>query len=91
MAISANVLGVDTVVIMEHTRCGLEGAQNDELQAKTGADLDFLTIDDHAVALKEDIAALMAAPYLNGITTVAGFVYDVDTGHVQQTQLERRS
>jgi carbonic anhydrase len=76
------VLGVETVVVMQHTRCGLAGVTEDELGRLTGADVRFLPIDDHATALKEDVATLASTPYLNRISTIAGFVYDVDTGRI---------
>ena len=46
----------------------------------TGADLGFLAFDDHAAALREDIDRLTATPYLAPLRAVAGFVYDVETG-----------
>src|SRR4051812_36397629 len=54
LALSAHVLGVDTVVVMQHTKCGLAGVTDDELRKLTGADLGFFPIDDHAAALRED-------------------------------------
>lgn len=82
LALSTHVLGVDTVVLMQHTKCGLVGVTDDELRAATGADLGFLPIDDHAADLREDISALVATPYLGVVKTFAGFVFDVETGQV---------
>lgn len=82
LALSSHVLGVDTVVVMQHTRCGLAGVTDHELQAITGSDLGFLPIDDHAAALREDIALLAGQPYLAPIHTVGGFVFDVETGRL---------
>src|SRR5271169_4667104 len=48
LALSSHVLGVDTVVVMQHTKCGLAGVTDQELQRRTGADFDFFPIDDHA-------------------------------------------
>lgn len=83
LALSSSVLGVDTVVIMQHTRCGLEGATDAELRARTGADLDFLPIADHEAALRADIERLSGTPYLSAVQRIAGFVYDVDSGRVE--------
>src|SRR5579863_3387771 len=82
LALSTHVLGVDTVVVMQHTQCGLAGVTDAELRELTGADLGFFPIDDHAAALREDIAALAATPYLAPVSTVAGFIYDVETGEI---------
>ncbi len=83
LALSSGVLGVDTVVVMQHTQCGLQGASDAELRARTGADLDFLPIADHEAALRADIERLSGTPYLSAVRTIAGFVYDVDSGRVE--------
>jgi len=82
LALSSQVLGVTAVAVMQHTKCGLAGVTDDELRRLTGADLGFFTIDDHAAALREDIDILTSTPYLEPITTIAGFVYDVETGEI---------
>jgi carbonic anhydrase len=80
LALSCHVLGVDTVVVMQHTKCGLAGVTDSELRELTGADLGFFPIDDHAAALREDLAILESTPYLAPLKVVAGFVYDVEHG-----------
>src|ERR1700742_2496921 len=44
LALSTHVLGVDTVAVMQHTKCGLAGVTDEELQRLTGADLGFFPI-----------------------------------------------
>ena len=80
LALSSQVLGVDTVVVMQHTKCGLAGVTDEELRSLTGADFGFFPIDDHAAALREDIALLAGTPYLSPLKTIAGFIYDVESG-----------
>ncbi|MGP0030900.1 MAG: beta-class carbonic anhydrase [Acidimicrobiales bacterium] len=82
LALSGHVLGVDTVIVMQHTNCGLAGVTDEELQGLTGADLGFFPIDDHAAALREDIALLTTTSYLTPLTTIAGFVYHVESGQI---------
>jgi carbonic anhydrase len=82
LALSSQVLGVDTVVVMQHTKCGLAGVTDEELRRLTGADLGFFPIDDHAAALREDIEILAATPFLEPIHVIVGFVYDVETGEL---------
>lgn len=82
LALSSHVLGVDTVVVMQHTKCGLAGVSDEELRARTGADLGFYPIDDHSAALHEDVETLTATPFLIPIHQIAGLVYDVDSGRV---------
>jgi carbonic anhydrase len=75
-------LGVDTVVVMQHTKCGLAGVTDEELRALTGADLGFFPIDDHPAALREDIELLTTTSYLAPLKAIAGFVYDVESGEI---------
>jgi carbonic anhydrase len=82
LALSCHVLGVDTAVVMQHTKCGLAGVSDEELRRRTGADLGFYPIDDHAEALREDIEILASTPYLEPLKVVAGFVYDVEQGNL---------
>jgi carbonic anhydrase len=84
LALSTHVLGVDTVVLMQHTTCGLTDTSDHELRTRTGADLDFLVIDDHASTLRTDVDRLAGIPYLAPITSMAGLLYDLDTGLVDQ-------
>jgi carbonic anhydrase len=85
------VLGVDTVVVMQHTKCGLVGVTDDQLNELTGADLGFLPIDDHAAALREDLELLASTPYLGPMKVIAGFVYDVETGEIDDVVRWERS
>lgn len=82
LALSSHVLGVNTVIVMQHTKCGLAGVTDEQLRRETGADLGFFPIDDHAAALREDIALLADTPYLAPVKVIAGFVYDVESGHL---------
>jgi carbonic anhydrase len=82
LALSVQVLGVSTVVVMQHTKCGLAGMSDAELRHLTGADLGFFPIDDHAAALREDISLLVDKPYLAPLNAIAGFIYDVESGEV---------
>lgn len=91
LALSVNELGVDTVVVMQHTQCGLAGKSDDDLRARTGAELDFLAIEDHKLALREDIEMLAAQPFLGPVDTIGGLVYDVETGLVDDIVRWRRS
>src|SRR5256885_14259148 len=82
LALSSHVLGVDTVVVMQHTKCGLAGVTDAELRNLTGADLGFFPIDDHAAALREDIELLSSTAYLKPLNVIAGLVYDVESGEL---------
>jgi carbonic anhydrase len=92
LALATHVLGVESVIVMQHTKCGLLGVTEEELREQTAADLSFLPIDDHTTVLEHDIDGLMAQPYLSLINEVDGCVYDLDTGEVEElVRRERRS
>jgi carbonic anhydrase len=82
LALSSGVLGVDTVVVMQHTKCGLLGVTDAQLREITGADLGFLPIDDLAVALRDDVELLARTPYLSRLRLIAGLIYDVESGRL---------
>src|ERR1700689_2249905 len=82
LALSSGVLGVETAVVMQHTKCGLVGVSDAQLREMTGADLGFLPIDDHAAALREDVDLLARTSYLSGLQQIAGLVYDVESGQL---------
>ena len=82
LALATHVLGVDTAVVVQHTKCGLAGVSDAELRARTGADLAFFPIDDHRGALGEDIELLIHKPYLAPLKVIAGLVYDVESGEM---------
>lgn len=84
LALSSHVLGVDTVVVMQHTGCGLSGVTDDALQELTGAQVRFLPIDDHSAAVREDVDLLAHTDYLRPVTTIAGFVYGVESGKLSE-------
>src|SRR6187431_2433481 len=67
LALGVHVLGVDTAVVMQHTKCGLAGVTDEELRELTGAELGFLAIGDHAAALRDDIDLLASKPYLEPV------------------------
>ena len=90
LALSVHVLGVRIVVVMQHTKCGLAGVSDQELRQRTGADLGFLPIDDHEAALREDVEALFETPYLGLVSTVAGLIFDVETGEIRSVVTRER-
>ncbi|MCA1823177.1 MAG: beta-class carbonic anhydrase [Mycobacteriales bacterium] len=91
LAVATHLLGVETVVVMQHTNCGVAGVSDAELRERTGADLDFRPIDDHATALRADVDALAQAPFLSSVTAIAGLLYDVTTGLVSDVVDWRRT
>jgi carbonic anhydrase len=90
LAISSHVLEVETVVVLQHTKCGLTGVSQDELEEVTGASLSFLTIPDHAATLRADVALLAGTPFLSPITAILGAVFNVDSGVIEEVVCWKR-
>lgn len=90
LALSAHALGVDSVVVMEHTECGLSGVTDDQLRRSIGADIDFHSIDDHRSALRADVETLVSTPWLAPLRLVAGLLYDTASGRVEEVVREER-
>tara|TARA_B100001123_G_C15181681_1_gene975604 strand:+ start:337 stop:813 length:477 start_codon:yes stop_codon:yes gene_type:complete len=84
LALSSHALGTTSVVVMQHTRCGLAGVSNTELEEVTGAGIEFFVIDDHVEALRSDLQRIRDTPYLGVFDEVVGFVLDIDTGAVAE-------
>jgi carbonic anhydrase len=86
LTLSQRALGTREIVLVHHTDCGLQGVVDDEfaaeLEAATGAAPEWRAggfSDPHAdVAVS--IERLQSTPFLLHRDSIAGFVYDVDTG-----------
>jgi carbonic anhydrase len=89
LALSTHLMEVDTVLLVEHTGCGLFGVTDGELRRRTGAPLDFLPIDDHQATLRQDVERLANTNYLD-LQTVAGLLFDVATQRVEVVEERRR-
>jgi carbonic anhydrase len=87
LIVAVNLLGVERVCIVHHTRCRLCGTSNEELRSQIsdirGADAtswDFAPFDSHQAALEHDVGIIRACALLPADLHVGGFLYDVDTG-----------
>jgi carbonic anhydrase len=90
LALACHALGADTLAVMHHTDCRVAGVTDQELRARTGADLAFLPIGDHAGALQADIDTLSSRLFLAPLTLIIGLLYDVETGGVDELVRWRR-
>jgi carbonic anhydrase len=84
LALSTHALGAETVVLMQHTGCGVADTTEHALRRLTGAALDFRVIDDHERTLLDDLDLVTTASYLRPILQAAAFLYDVESGRVRE-------
>jgi len=89
LVLAAYLLGVQRVMVVAHTGCRMSGHEEDIHTAVRDAggpdtrSISFLTSTDQESALRADVQPVRSWPYL-GDVTVGGFLYDLDTGRLQQ-------
>ncbi|MFI7615144.1 beta-class carbonic anhydrase [Nonomuraea terrae] len=89
LVLAVYVLGVERVLLMPHTDCGMAKVSDADvhgLAAARGVDtrsLDFHTILDQDEALRHDLTRIRTTPFLPQGMPVAGAIYDVSTGRLQ--------
>jgi len=87
LIISQTLLGTDEIVVIGHTRCGLQGADEAAIHAQlagsSGVDLDmgFGSFDDVETSVRASVERLRAHPWVR-TTRVHGLVFDVATGRL---------
>jgi carbonic anhydrase len=87
LVVAANLLEVERILIVEHTRCAMASATEHELKVRlsdaAGVDASWLTVDvitDQAATIAADVAKVRAHPLIRSSVEIGGFLYDVDTG-----------
>ena len=92
LAISQRKLGTREIVLVHHTDCGMQKITDDgfraELQAETGMAPAFAieSFSDPAENVRQSIARIRNSPFIPHRDLVRGFVYDVDTGRLEEVE-----
>ena len=91
LVISVHMLNVSRIMIAPHTRCAVasnsEAALRERLDNATGLDTSWLTLpvtDGQDAALAADVQRVRAHPLIPDTVKVGGFLYDVDSGLLEQ-------
>jgi carbonic anhydrase len=91
LVLGVHLLGVERILIIPHTRCAMNLHTELELREKVGesAGVDatwqaFGVIDDPIRALEDDVQRVRTHPLIPETVLVGGFMYDVDTGLLDQ-------
>ncbi|MGH3386647.1 MAG: beta-class carbonic anhydrase [Nocardioidaceae bacterium] len=91
LVLGVNLLGVERVLVVPHTRCAMAMASEAELREQvgraSGQDASWATfgaIEDQVAALRDDVARVRAHPLIPESVAIGGFLYDVDTGRLEQ-------
>lgn len=91
LVLGVHLLGVRRILVIPHTRCAMALNTERELQDRVGASAgqdaswhEFHVIEDQLRSLTDDVRRVRAHPLIPGTVGVGGFMYDVDTGLIQQ-------
>lgn len=91
LVLGVNLLGVERVLVVQHTRCamasGSEAQLRERVSSASGADASWMTfsvITDQRRDITDEVAKVRAHPLLADRVAVGGFLYDVDTGLLEQ-------
>ncbi|KNX36440.1 beta-class carbonic anhydrase [Luteipulveratus halotolerans] len=93
LVLATHLLGVERVLVVPHTRCAMASKSQQELRQVIGESAgqdaswqSFHVIEDQLDALAQDVAKVRSHPLISDRIKVAGFLYDVDTGLLNQHQ-----
>jgi carbonic anhydrase len=87
LIVSQEKLGTDEVLVIGHTQCGLEGADEDEMRdsltARTGRRLDvtFGAFDSVEASVRAQVEILRGHPWVRRVP-IHGLVFEVETGRL---------
>jgi carbonic anhydrase len=91
LVLGVHVLGVERILVVPHTRCAMASFTENELREKvsesSGQDASwqsFGVIGDQLECLREDVRKVRSHPLVPDTIAVGGFLYDVDTGLIEQ-------
>ncbi len=90
LTISQQKLGTREIVVIHHTKCGMENMDEagfaDELAAKTGVQPPWpgLAFADVFEDTRQSVARLAASAFIEYDGAITGYVYDVDTGMLEK-------
>ena len=91
LVLGVHLLNVNRILVVPHTRCAMVAASQDELRERVGASAGqdaswqtFGVVADQEAALADDVRKVRSHPLIPDPVEVGGFIYDVDTGLLNQ-------
>jgi len=91
LVLGVHLLNVKRVLVIPHTRCAMASNTQEEIRdriaASAGVDSSwqlYSVVTDQMAALEDDVHRVRAHPLIPDTVEVGGFLYDVDTGLLDQ-------
>ncbi len=91
LVLGVHLLNVRRILVVPHTRCAMASASQDELRRRVGESAGqdaswqtFGVVTDQEAALADDVRKVRSHPLIPETVEVGGFIYDVDTGLLDQ-------
>ena len=91
LVLAVHLLRVNRVLVVPHTRCAVATSTEPELRARVAASAGtdvtwqrFHVVEDQVATLGEDVHRVRTHPLVPNRVAVGGFLYDVDTGLLEQ-------
>lgn len=82
IAVSQRALGTRAVMVVQHTRCGMQGLDPNALGLPPRTPLG--AFDDLDASVRASVARLRASELLLHHDDIRGFVYEVETGRIRE-------
>lgn len=91
LVLGVHLLNVRRILVVPHTKCAMASSSQNQLRERiselSGQDAwwqHFNVVPDQRAALVEDVRTVTSHPLIQGRAEVGGFLYDVDTGLLEQ-------
>lgn len=91
LVLGVHLLQVRRILVAPHTRCAMASATQEQLRDRVsesaGIDATWQTfgvVADQRAALEHDVRSVRSHPLIPDTVPVGGFLYDVDTGLLEQ-------
>jgi len=91
LVLGAHLLNVSRIMVVPHTRCAMASNTEAELHERVGQSAGqdvswqaFHVVEDQVAALEEDVRRVRTHPLIPESVLVGGFLYDVDSGLLEQ-------
>jgi carbonic anhydrase len=91
LVLGVHLLNVNRILVIPHTRCAMSSSTLEQVRervsASAGQDASWQTfsmVTDQKEALRDDVHKVESHPLIPDTVKVGGFVYDVDTGLIEQ-------